>query len=60
MWFQSRQDMREFEKASENKHDENEEIAKTIHDFFIVIEDGKIWSFDAGNHVMNIFESVFT
>ena len=57
MWLQSRQDIREYEKHPKSKHDE---ITKTIHDFFVVIEDGKKWSFDAVNHAMNVFESAFT
>ena len=55
MWLQSRQDIREYEKQPKSKHDENEEIIKTIHDFFIVLEDGQKWSFDAVNHAVNVF-----
>ena len=60
MWLQSRQDIREYEKHQKSKHDENDVITKTIHDFFVVLEDGKKWSFDAVNHAMNVFGSAFT
>ena len=59
MWLQSRQDIREYEKPSKNKHEKNVGIAKTIHEFFTVLEDGQKWSFDAVNHAVNVFESAF-
>ena len=42
-----------------SEHDGNEEITKNIHDFFIIMEDCKKWSFNAVNHAMNVFESAF-
>ena len=59
MWRQSRQDIRYYEKHPKRKHDKNEEVTKTIHDFFVVMEDGKKWSFDAVSHAVNVFESAF-
>ena len=54
-YFKTRQDIREYEKHPKSKHDENDEITKTIHNFFVVLEDGKKWSFDAVNHAVNVF-----
>ena len=42
MWLYSKQ---EFRKHSEKKH-ENNRLTETIHDFFIINEDGKKWSFE--------------
>ena len=41
------------------KNFESGKITKTIHDFFVVLEDGKKWSFDAVSHAVNVFESAF-
>ena len=48
MWLHTRQDLRHFDKHSANKQDGSEmtkELTREIHDFFIINEDGKKWSF---------------
>ena len=53
------QGLGKYEQHSERKHDENEEVTKTINDFLVFMEDGKKWSFDAVNHAVTVFESAF-
>ena len=48
MWLHSKQDIRQFDKPSVKKQDGSDlakELTKEIHDFFIINEDGKKWSF---------------
>ena len=44
MWLHSRQDIRQLDKHSEKKQKDNY-LTQIIHDFFIINEDGKEWSF---------------
>ena len=43
MWLHTRHDIRQFDKHPEKSH--NNPLTQTIHDFFIINEDGKKWSF---------------
>ena len=44
MWLHTRQDIRQFDKHSEKNQKDNY-LTQIIHDFFIINEDGKKWSF---------------
>ena len=44
MWLHSRQDIRQFDKHQEKSQKDNH-LTQIIHDFFIINEDGKKWSF---------------
>ena len=44
MYLQSRQNIRKFEK-SRKKRDSNDEISNLIDSFFILNEEGKVWSY---------------
>ena len=44
MWLHTRQDIRQFDKHPEKSQKDNP-LTQTIHDFFIINEDGKKWSF---------------
>ena len=46
MYLQSRQDIRQFEN-SKKKRDNDDEISKLIDSFFILNEDGKVWSYSS-------------
>ena len=45
MYLQSRQDIRQLDKAKKPR-DSDDEISKLIHSFFLKNEDGKVWSFE--------------
>ena len=44
MWLHTRQDIRQFDQKPKKKQEDND-LTKEIHDFFIINEDGKKWSF---------------
>lgn len=45
MYLQSRQDIRQLDKAKKPR-DSDDEISKLIDSFFLKSEDGKVWSFE--------------
>ena len=44
MWLHTRQDIRQFDQQPKKKQEDNE-LTRKIHEFFIINEDGKKWSF---------------
>ena len=46
MYLQSRYNIRQFDKWERPKQDEDE-ISKLIDSFFILNEDGKVWSYNS-------------
>ena len=44
MWLHTRQDIRQFDQQPKKKQEDNE-LTRKIHAFFIINEDGKKWTF---------------
>ena len=46
MYLQSRQDIRQFDKTKKPR-ESDDEISKLINSFFILNEEGKVWSYSS-------------